>query len=141
MTYTYTQASSQAGDFAGKDLPLYRATRPLSARYSVDRWTFNADLNAQSKQRSPGSGTQYVTQEDASGRLGDMPGFATVNLRTGYQMGKEAEQSAPGRGGQEPVRPPLLPALHRQQRWQVRGHAARCTCRPPCRSKPGPLQA
>jgi Fe(3+) dicitrate transport protein len=91
MTYTYTQASSQAGDFAGKDLPLYsRHTASLSARYSVDRWTFNADLNAQSKQRSPGSGTQYVTQEDASGRLGDVPGYATVNLRTGYQMGKEA---------------------------------------------------
>lgn len=91
MTYTYTQASSQAGDFAGKDLPLYsRHTASLSARYSVDRWTFNADLNAQSKQRSPGSGTQYITQEDASGRLGDVPGYATVNLRTGYQMGKEA---------------------------------------------------
>ncbi|MEG2045881.1 MAG: TonB-dependent receptor, partial [Comamonas sp.] len=91
MTYTYTQATSQAGDFAGKDLPLYsRHTASLSTRYAVDRWTFNADVNAQSKQRSPGSGTQYVTQEDAAGRLGDVPGFATVNLRTGYQMGKEA---------------------------------------------------
>jgi Fe(3+) dicitrate transport protein len=52
----------------------------------------NADVFAQSKQRSPGSpeaGAQYVTQEDASGRLGDIPGYGTVNLRAGYDFGPQ----------------------------------------------------
>ena len=95
-TYTFTQATSQAGPFAGRDLPLYaRHTAGLSARYAVDRWTFNAELNAQSKQRSPGTpGTSgkpnsYITQEDANGNLGDIPGFAILGLRTSYQGGKE----------------------------------------------------
>ena len=95
-TYTFTQATSQAGPFAGRDLPLYaRHTAGLSARYAVDRWTFNAELNAQSKQRSPGTpGTSgkpnpYVTQEDANGNLGDIPGFAILGLRTSYQASKE----------------------------------------------------
>ncbi|MEG0446973.1 MAG: TonB-dependent siderophore receptor [Comamonas sp.] len=96
MTYTFTQATSQAGPFAGRDLPLYaRHTAALSARYAVERWTFNAELNAQSKQRSPGTpGTSgkpnpYVTQEDGNGNLGDIPGFALLGLRTSYQAGKE----------------------------------------------------
>ena len=96
MSYTFTQATSQAGPFAGRDLPLYsRHTAGLSARYAMERWTFNADLNAQSKQRSPGTpGTSakpnpYITQEDANGNLGDIPGFAILGLRTSYQAGKE----------------------------------------------------
>lgn len=89
VSYTYTEAVSRAGDFAGRDLPLYsRHTGQLWARYALGQWTLNADLAAQSKQRSPGSGTQYVTQEDAAGRLGDIPGFATVGLRAGYDFGK-----------------------------------------------------
>ncbi|WP_159914898.1 TonB-dependent siderophore receptor [Pantoea sp. 18069] len=96
MTYTFTQAVNQAGDFAGRDLPLYsRHTAALSARYAIERWTFNAELNAQSRQRSPGTpGTTiapkpYVTQEDANGNLGDIPGFSTLGLRASYQGGKD----------------------------------------------------
>lgn len=93
----YLHPSHQpGGPFAGRDLPLYaRHTAGLSARYAVDRWTFNAELNAQSKQRSPGTpGTSgkpnpYVTQEDANGNLGDIPGFAILGLRTSYQASKE----------------------------------------------------
>lgn len=92
-SYTYTQAISKAGAFAGRDLPLYsRQVASIGARYMVDRWTFNADVFAQSKQRSPGSpdtGAVYVTQEDASGRLGDIPGFSTLALRAGYDFGHE----------------------------------------------------
>jgi Fe(3+) dicitrate transport protein len=92
-TYTYTQAISKAGVFAGRDLPFYsRQVATLGASYRRARWTFNADLFAQTKQHSPGdpnAGATYVTQEDASGRLGDIPGYATVNLRTGYDFGKE----------------------------------------------------
>lgn len=92
-TYTYTQAIAKAGAFEGRDLPLYsRQVASMGARYAVQRWTFNADVFAQSKQHSPGSpdaGAGYVTEEDASGRLGDIPGFATVAVRAGYDFGKE----------------------------------------------------
>lgn len=96
MTYTFTQATNQAGPFAGRDLPLYsRHTALLSTRYAAERWTFNADLRAQSKQRSPGSpGTTaspnpYITQEDANGNFGDVPGFGTLDLRASYQGGAQ----------------------------------------------------
>ncbi|MDM0121792.1 TonB-dependent receptor family protein [Variovorax arabinosiphilus] len=91
-TYTYTQAISKAGVFAGRDLPFYsRQVATLGARYERGPWVFNADVYAQSKQRSPGSpdaGAVYVTQEDATGRLGDIPGYATMNLRAGYDFGR-----------------------------------------------------
>lgn len=91
-TYTYTQATSKAGVFAGRDLPFYsRQVASLGARYERGPWTFNADIYAQSKQRSPGSpddGAKYVTTEDATGRLGNIPGYATMNLRAGYDFGR-----------------------------------------------------
>ncbi|MGJ7526988.1 TonB-dependent receptor family protein [Variovorax sp. GB1P17] len=90
-TYTYTQATSKAGVFAGRDLPFYsRQVASLGARYERGPWVFNADLYAQSKQRSPGSpdpGAIYVTQEDATGRLGNIPGYTTMNLRAAYDFG------------------------------------------------------
>jgi Fe(3+) dicitrate transport protein len=93
MTYTWTDATARAGVFAGRDLPLYsRNVGSFGARYAVDRWTFNADLFAQSGQRSPGTpaaDATYVTEEDATGRLGDIPGYATVAVRAGYDFGPE----------------------------------------------------
>ncbi|RSZ37547.1 TonB-dependent siderophore receptor [Variovorax beijingensis] len=90
-TYTYTQAIAKAGAFAGRDLPFYsRQVATLGARYERGPWTFNADVYAQSKQRSPGSpddGAQYITQEDSTGRLGNIPGYATMNLRAAYDFG------------------------------------------------------
>lgn len=90
-TYTYTQAISKAGAFAGRDLPFYsRQVATLGARYERGPWTFNADVYAQSKQRSPGSpddGGAYVTVEDPTGRLGNIPGYATMNLRAAYDFG------------------------------------------------------
>jgi Fe(3+) dicitrate transport protein len=91
-TYTYTQAISKAGAFAGRDLPFYsRQVATLGARYERGPWTFNADVYAQTKQRSPGSpddGATYVTIEDSTGRLGNVPGYATMNLRAAYDFGK-----------------------------------------------------
>ncbi|MDQ0015049.1 Fe(3+) dicitrate transport protein [Variovorax boronicumulans] len=90
-TYTYTQATSKAGNFAGRDLPFYsRQILTLGARYERGPWTLNADVYAQSKQRSPGSpddGKPYVTLEDSTGRLGNIPGYSTVNLRAAYDFG------------------------------------------------------
>jgi len=91
--FTYTQALSQAGAFQGMDLPFYsRQVGSLGARYVVDRWTFNADVFANSKQRSPDSpvaGATYVTKEDATGRLGNIPGYGTLAVRGGYDFGKQ----------------------------------------------------
>jgi Fe(3+) dicitrate transport protein len=87
-TYTYTEATSEAGAFKGKDLPFYsRHVGSIGASYRYQDWIFSTDVFAQSKQRSPGnpdSGT-YVTDEDATGRLGDIPGYGIVNLRLAYQ--------------------------------------------------------
>lgn len=84
--YTFTDATFGAGAFKGKDLPFYsRHVGSIGASYRYDDWTLDADLTAQSKQRSPGSGATYVTEESANGRLGDIPGYGTVNLRVAYQ--------------------------------------------------------
>lgn len=94
MTYTYTRATSSAGNFAGQDLPLYsRHVASFNTRYALNRWTFNLDVAAQSRQRMPGSGTTYVTAESADGRLGDIPGYATVGLRLAYQLGNSAHDA------------------------------------------------
>ena len=95
--YTFTEATYEAGAFKGKDLPFYsRNFGTIGASYRYDDWVFNADVMAQSKQRSPGTATDgatYVTQEDATGRLGDIPGYGIVNLRLAYQP--EDKKNAP----------------------------------------------
>ena len=94
-TYTYTSATFDKGNFAGMDLPFYsRHTGTLGLRYTRDRWMFNVDTFAQSKQHSPGDPTKttvYQTQESADGSLGDIPGYALLNLRAGYDFGKHAK--------------------------------------------------
>lgn len=88
-TYTYTEATYEAGAFQGKDLPFYsRHFGTVGASYRTEDWVINADILAQSKQHSPGTATDgatYVTDEDATGRLGDIPGYGIVNLRVAYQ--------------------------------------------------------
>jgi len=93
LTYSYTEATSSAGVFKDKDLPLYsRHVAQLGASYKLDHWRFSADVHAQSKQRSPGSpneGASYVTEENPSGRLGDIPGYATLAIKGGYEFGPQ----------------------------------------------------
>ncbi len=88
-TYAYTEATYEAGAFEGRDLPFYsRHFGSVGARYQYSDWAINADVFAQSKQHSPGNaadGATYVTDEDPTGRLGDIPGYATVNLRVAYE--------------------------------------------------------
>ncbi|MDM9648654.1 TonB-dependent siderophore receptor [Rhizobium sp. S163] len=88
-SYTYTEATYKAGAFKDRDLPFYsRQVASLGAGYQYNDWAFNADVTAQTKQHSPGTATDgatYVTDEDPTGRLGDIPGYATVNLRVAYQ--------------------------------------------------------
>lgn len=88
--YTFTKATSEAGKFEGKDLPFYsRHVGNLGLAYHVDQWSVNADMFAQSKQHAPGSGDVYQTQETADGRTGDIPGYSTFAVRTGYDFSNQ----------------------------------------------------
>ncbi|MCF5571073.1 TonB-dependent receptor, partial [Pseudomonas sp. PA-3-11C] len=89
--FTYTKATSE-GDvpFKGRDLPLYsRQVATLGLRYDVNHWTHNLDVYAQSGQRAPGTGTTYITQGTADGQYGDIPGYVSVNVRSGYDFGAQ----------------------------------------------------
>ena len=54
----------------------------------LNRYSANLALMADISMMTLGGKLKF--KESLSGRLGDVPGYATVNLRTGYQMGKEA---------------------------------------------------
>ncbi len=87
-SYTYTKASTKSGDFAGKDLPFYsRQVYTVGTRYETGNWVWNLDSYAQSQQRSPGAGPQYITQESADGQFGDIPGYMVWNTRAEYNFG------------------------------------------------------
>ncbi|WP_454767117.1 TonB-dependent receptor family protein [Cupriavidus campinensis] len=94
-TYTFTDATYNQGNFAGRDLPFYsRHVATLGMRYARNRWALNVDGFAQSKQRSPGdpsTSTVYQTAESSDGRFGDIPGYALMNMRLGYDFGKSAQ--------------------------------------------------
>lgn len=95
-TYTFTEATYKQGAFAGRDLPFYsRHVATLGLRYARNRWSVNVDGFGQSKQRSPGvprtASAVYQTRESADGRYGDIPGYALMNLRVGYDFGKAAQ--------------------------------------------------
>ena len=85
--YTFTKAVSEAGKFDGMDLPYYsRHVGNLGLGYKFSNWTMNADAFAQSKQHAPGSSDVYQTKETADGRIGDIPGYSTFAVRTGYDF-------------------------------------------------------
>ncbi|MBS0857600.1 MULTISPECIES: TonB-dependent receptor family protein [Tatumella] len=87
-TYTYTKAEAIRGAFSGKDLPFYsRQVFTVGGRYQTGNWTWNLDSFARSKQYSPGSGSQYITQESADGLYGNMPGYMVWNFRGAYDFG------------------------------------------------------
>ncbi|WP_259753551.1 TonB-dependent receptor family protein [Pseudomonas sp. GCEP-101] len=100
-TLTYTRATYE-GDipgFKGRDLPLYsRQVATIGLRYEHDRWTYNFDGFAQSKQRAPGPTTNangsftgnYITEPSADGQYGDIPGYVLWNARVGYDFGPQA---------------------------------------------------
>lgn len=88
--YTFTKAVSEAGKFEGKDLPYYsRHVGNLGLGYTFEKWSVNADMFAQSKQHAPGSGNIYQTVESADGRIGNIPGYSTFAVRTGYDFGED----------------------------------------------------
>lgn len=88
--YTFTKAVSEAGKFEGKDLPYYsRHVGNLGLGYTFEKWSVNADMFAQSKQHAPGSGNIYQTVESADGRIGNIPGYSTFAVRTGYDFGQD----------------------------------------------------
>ena len=99
--FTYTKATSEGDilNFKGRDLPLYsRQVVNLGLRYAVNRWTYNVDMFAQSKQRAPGTGGVYITEPTADGQYGDIHGYATWTTRVGYDFGPEASNLKVGAG-------------------------------------------
>lgn len=89
--FTYTKATAE-GDvaFKGRDLPLYsRQVATLGLRYAVNHWTHNLDAYAQSGQRAPGTTNTYITEPTADGQYGDIPGYVSVNVRSGYDFGPQ----------------------------------------------------
>ena len=90
--YTFTKAVAESGNFKDKDLPFYsRHTANIGLGYKVDQWSINADMFAQSKQRSPGSQESgvYQTVESEYGEYGDIPGYSTFAVRTAYDFGEQ----------------------------------------------------
>lgn len=98
--FTYTRATYE-GDipgFKGRDLPFYsRQVATVGLRYDINHWTWNIDGFAQSRQHSPGTGVNadgsftgnYITTPTADGQYGNIPGYMTWNLRSGYDFGKQ----------------------------------------------------
>ncbi|QLL11369.1 TonB-dependent siderophore receptor [Pseudomonas chlororaphis] len=107
--FTYTRATYEGGSsaFKDRDLPFYsRQVATLGLRYDINRWTYNIDAFAQSKQRSPGSmvnadgsfNDNYITEGTADGQYGDMPGYVTWNVRGGYDFGSQLSNLKLGAG-------------------------------------------
>lgn len=107
--FTYTRATyeGEIPGFKGRDLPFYsRQVVNAGLRYQVDRWTWNLDAFAQSKQRAPGTGMNpdgsfngnYITQPSADGQYGNIPGYVTWSARGGYDFGKELSNLKLGAG-------------------------------------------
>ncbi|MGJ7517868.1 TonB-dependent siderophore receptor [Pseudomonas baetica] len=107
--YTYTRAvyEGEIPAFKGRDLPFYsRQVATAGLRYDIDRWTYNVDAFAQSKQRSPGVAVNadgsfsnnYITEGTADGQFGDIPGYVTWNVRGGYDFGPQVSNLKVGAG-------------------------------------------
>lgn len=107
--FTYTRAVYE-GDipgFKGQDLPFYsRQVATAGLRYDINRWTYNLDAFAQSKQHSPGTGINadgsfngdYITEGTADGQYGDIPGYVLWNARAGYDFGAQLSNLKLGAG-------------------------------------------
>lgn len=107
--FTYTRAvyEGEIPGFKGRDLPFYsRQVATAGLRYDVNRWTYNLDAFAQSKQRSPGTAVNadgsfsgnYITEGSADGQYGDIPGYVTWNVRGGYDFGSQLSNLKVGAG-------------------------------------------
>lgn len=89
-TYTYTKAVSKRGNFADKDLPFYsRQLFTAGARYETGNWVWNLNTYAQSKQQSPRTGKNYITEGSADGRYGIIPGYMMWDARAEYHFGPQ----------------------------------------------------
>ena len=107
VTYTRAVYEGEIPGFKGRDLPFYsRQVATVGLRYDVNRWTYNVDAFAQSKQHSPGTAVNadgsfsgdYITEGTADGQYGDIPGYVTWNVRGGYDFGAQLSNLKLGAG-------------------------------------------
>ncbi|MGE8498070.1 MAG: TonB-dependent siderophore receptor [Pseudomonas sp.] len=107
LTYTRATYEGDIPGFKGRDLPFYsRQVANLGLSYRIDRWTYNLDGYAQSRQRAPGTGLtntgaftgNYITEPSADGQFGDIPGYVTWNLRGAYDFGESLSNLKIGAG-------------------------------------------
>lgn len=82
---TYTDATAAAGARKGEDLSFYSNwVSNLGVAYTLNHWTLNSDIFAQSKQIAPNSNGSV--NEVASGMYGRIPGYALVSLKAQYDF-------------------------------------------------------
>jgi Fe(3+) dicitrate transport protein len=82
--YAYVRALQESGPTAGKDVPFYsRNTDTIGLRYLAGQWSFNLASTHQSRQFSDNANT---VAENASGSVGEVPGFRVWNAQFGWKM-------------------------------------------------------
>jgi len=82
--YTYVRALQESGPTAGKDVPFYsRNTDTIGLRYLAGQWGFNIASTHQSRQFSDNANT---VAENASGSVGEIPGFRVWNAQVSWKM-------------------------------------------------------
>jgi Fe(3+) dicitrate transport protein len=99
-SFAYTKATADKGAFAGQDLNFYsRQTATLGLRYERNRWTWNLDGYAQSRQYVADLANRvYYRDETADGRYGDIPGYGIWSARGEYAFGPQLSNLTLGAG-------------------------------------------
>ena len=148
---TYTRATYE-GDIPGfrtRDLPFYsRQVANIGLRYQAGRWTYNLDGYAQSMQRAPGTGIDangnftgdYITEPTADGQYGDIPGYATWNVRGGYNFGEQLSNLKLGVGVKTSSTSVTSPVPATTTPASMSASRAPCSSRPASASKASSAQ-
>jgi Fe(3+) dicitrate transport protein len=77
---TFTKATASAGDKSGQDLDFYsKWVGNAGLDYKIKAWTLNTNMYFQSNQTASGP-------NDATGRYGNIPGFAIAGIRAAYDF-------------------------------------------------------
>lgn len=91
---SYTQAKFKEGSLEGNELPYYSNwIGNVGLQYLRNKWTYNLDAYAQSKQFSDNENTDNLTVVNNTYFRGHMPGFMIWNARASYQLHNDSRIS------------------------------------------------